>query len=54
MKVNSPQSLALGRKVLREYGSWEAVDKASYRREDGITVVARKRDEKPEPQAAKK
>jgi hypothetical protein len=43
MKVNSPQSLALGRKVLREHGSWAAVNKAGVRRDDGITVVPRKR-----------
>lgn len=41
MKVNSPQALKLGRKVLREHGSWGALNEASYRREDGITVVRR-------------
>lgn len=41
MKVNSEKALALGRKVRREHGSWGAVKKASYVREDGITVVRR-------------
>lgn len=52
MKVNSPQSMALGRKVLREHGSWAAVNKAGVRREDGITVVPRKRDTGNAPYAA--
>lgn len=54
MKVNSPQSLALGRKVLREHGSWAAVNKASHRRDDGITVVPRKREPDAGPRAATK
>ena len=41
MKVNSDKQLDLGRKVLREHGSWGAVKRASYVREDGITVVRR-------------
>lgn len=39
MKLNSPKSMATGRKLIQEYGSWSAVREASRRSDSGVFVV---------------
>lgn len=42
MRVQSPESIALARRVLAAYGwNWQAVRDASVRRDDGVLLVPR-------------
>ncbi|HYD26239.1 hypothetical protein [Brevundimonas sp.] len=39
MKVNSPESLETGQRLVREHGSWSAVRAKSHVTKDGVFVV---------------
>ena len=39
MKVNSPESLETGKRLVQQHGSWSAVRAKSHVTEDGVFVV---------------